>query len=525
MLPLIISSLYLSMTEIKAGAILNYTSMFIRLGVGFLLSPFILECLGKSEFGVYSIAGSIISWLALCDFGLSASTTKFVCEYQARGDREGEAHYLGNIAALFAVIGSVVLVSGLCIYPFLNQIFPKFTAEEMQLCRILYLMSLFNTAIMFPARSLGGITTARQKYKVPGVVGLLFSVLTIASTVAVLLLGYKSIVLCAASITWGVIGLLWNVYYSFVTLKARMTWNGWDFPLCKSMFAFSFWMFLDQLIGIFNWGCGNAIIGMTQGASQVAVYSYGLALMHYYFTASNCISGLFLPRVVSMVNGNVDKEILTDLWIKVARVHVIILGLLLSGLLIFGRQFLHLWIGRTLGEETVLSWWVAVLLISTITVPLVQCLGWQILQACNAIKFRVKILVFIAGVNLLLGYFLSLYYGAIGLAAGTAVSFIMGQWVFMNLLYRYKIGLNVIRFFRETLAGIGVPVLCFAIIFALVSIYLDAYTRTWLWWFCAVFIYAAVYTLIIINFYARETELSMLPGGVRKLIFFRKSIV
>ena len=115
------------MSEIKAGAVLNYISLFLRLGVSFFLSPYILICLGPSEYGVYTIAGSIIGWLALCDFGLTLSTTKFISEYQARGDTEGEAHYLGNIAALFSVIGLFVLVVGLCLFPFLGDFFPKFT--------------------------------------------------------------------------------------------------------------------------------------------------------------------------------------------------------------------------------------------------------------------------------------------------------------------------------------------------------------------------------------------------------------
>lgn len=510
------------MTEIKAGAVLNYIRLFVKLGIGMFLSPFILESLGKEEFGIYTIAGTIIGWLALCDFGLTASTTKFLSEYQAKGDSEGEAHYLGNITALFSIIGAVVLVAGLCLYPFLDSIFPKFTEEELQLYRVLYLMTLLNTAIMFPFRGLNGISAARQKYKIPGIVALVLSICTTLATIIILLLGYKSIALCASAIILSLLNLAWGVYYSFVCLKARMRWNGWDIPLCKSMFAFSLWMFLDQLIGIFNWGCGTTIMGMTQGAAQIAVYSYGLALMQYYFMASNCISGLFLPKVVQMVNQNVDKEELTNLWIKVARVHVLILGLMLSGLIIFGNQFLHLWVGKTLGEETFQSWIVALILISTITIPLTQCLAWQILQAYNAIKYRVKILLIVAGINLLIGYFLSLYYGAIGLAIGTALSFIIGQWICMNLLYRYKIGLNVTRFFKETLKGLAIPTIGFVICGFFVLEHLSHITQTWIGLFTIIAVYAIIYGLLMLNFYVRETELSLLPSMVKKLIFTKK---
>ena len=513
------------MNEIKIGAVLNYIRLFVKLGIGFFLSPFILESLGRAEFGIYSIAGTIIGWLALCDFGLTASTTKFLCEYQAKGDGEGEAHFLGNVAALFSVIGCIVLVSGLCIYPFLGNIFPKFSEEELKLYRILYLMTLLNTSIMFPTRTLGGIAAARQKYVIPGTVNLLLSLCTTGVTIIILLLGYKSIALCATGIFFGVVGLVWGVYYCFVCLKARIIWKGWDFSLCKSIFAFSFWMFLDQLICIFNWGCGTTIIGMTQGAAQIAVYAYGLQLMQYYFMASNCISSLFLPKVVKLVALQADKEKLTDLWIVVARVHVLILGFMLTCLVIFGRQFLSLWVGRTLGESTNQSWVVALLLIGTITVPLVQCLGWQILQAYNAIRIRVKILLFVAAANLLLGYFLSIRYGAIGLAMGTAVSFILGQWIFMNLLYQFKIGLNVRRFFMDTISGLGVPCLIFAGVGYVVLGHFNEFSRTWEGFSICAALFALLYGLCMLNFYAKSSELSLLPSVFQRLVFVRKKII
>lgn len=510
------------MNEIKIGAVLNYVRLFVKLGIGFFLSPFILESLGRAEFGIYSIAGTIIGWLALCDFGLTASTTKFLCEYQAKGDREGEAHFLGNVAALFSVIGGIVLVSGLCIFPFLGNIFPKFSEDELKLYRILYLMTLLNTSLMFPARTLGGISAARQKYVIPGTVGLLLSLASTCATVIILFLGYKSIALCATGILFGVIGLVWGVYYNFMCLKARITWRGWDFPLCKSIFAFSFWMFLDQLIGIFNWGCGTTIMGMTQGAAQIAVYAYGMQLMQYYFMASNCISGLFLPKVVKLVTQQADKEKLTDLWIAVARVHVLILGFMLTSLVIFGRQFLSLWVGRTMGDSTDQSWLVALLLIGTITVPLVQCLGWQILQAYNAIRIRVKVLVFVGAINLILGYFLSLWYGAIGLAMGTAVSFILGQWIFMNLLYQFKIGLNVRRFFVETVSGLGVPIVVFAGVEYAVLGYFYEFSKTWEGFGMCAAVYALLYGICMLNFYAKPSELLLLPSVFQRFIFVKK---
>lgn len=498
------------MSEIKAGAVLNYISLFLRLGVSFFLSPYILACLGPSEYGVYAIAGSIIGWLALCDFGLTLSTTKFISEYQARGDNEGEAHYLGNVAALFSIIGLFVLVAGLCLFPFLADFFPKFTESELKLYRILYLLTLFNTAAMFPLRSLGGITAARQKYTVPGIVGTLISFVSAIGSVVVLYLGYRAIALCLLGVILGIFGMGWNVYYCFSVLKARMSWNGWDIPLCKSMFAFSFWMFLNQLINIFNTGASTFIIGMTQGAEQVSIYSYGLQLFNVFAMFSGCISGLFLPKVVHMVSRKCSAVELTSLMIRVGRYHVLILSSICVGIVLFGKEFFYLWLGKVLDGKTADCWLIAVIIIIPHWFVLLQCLGWQILQAYNLMKLRVIPLFFTSFMSLILGYYLSVNYGVVALAFGTACSVIIGPGVIVNCIYRKYIGIGICRFFSETLKRFWICLILQVLFgYMLNKVFSDV---TWFFFFLKIVVFMVAYFVIMFGLYANKNERKeMLP--------------
>lgn len=510
------------MSEIKAGAILNYVRVFMGVGIGFFISPFVLSLLGVAEYGVYTIAGTIVGWLALCDFGLTASTTKFLSEYQARKDADGEARFLGNVTYLFSLVGLVVFILGLAVYPFLNRIFPHFSVEELRLYKILYIISLINTVLMFPLRSIAGIASSRQRYIVPGIVNVVSSFVTACSTVVLLLIGLKSIALSISAVTIGVLCMVWNVYYCFGRLKARINWKSFDPILCKSVYAFSFWMFLDQLISIFNWGCGNMVVGMTCGASEVAVFSYGLMLMQYYFMGAGCLAGLFLPKVVKACHDENSNEKLTEMWIRVGRVQVVILGIMLFGVIAFGRQFLHLWIGSSLGERTTESWLVSVLLISTVTMPLVQSLGHQILQARNAIKERVKGLLLIAMLFSVLGYFVSIKYGAVGFASCVAISFVCGQWLFLNFLYKRRIGLNIWAFFKGVGQNILLPVVSLSSA-VVIAFFWKPFSETWTWLGIGCIFYALFYVFIMINFYLKDEELSLLPSIVKKIRIFNKN--
>ena len=88
-----------------------------------------------------------------------------------------------------------------------------------------------------------------------------------------------------------------------------------------------------------------------------------------------------------------------------------------DGLHLFGQQFLTLWVGRTLGSSTYICWIIGLLVVIPLSLPLVQNLGIQIVQAKNMHNYRAVILLLIAVCNVIVGYMLSKSFGAPGLAA------------------------------------------------------------------------------------------------------------
>lgn len=507
------------MSEIKAGALLNYVRMLLSLAAGFFISPYVLSQLGKDEYGLYSIALSIQGWLVMCDFGLSASVTRFLSEYRARGDADGEAHFIGQAAVLFSGIAVLVLLAGGGGYFFLSDLFPHFGEREMAIFRVLYLLTLVNAALLIPLKGLSGISAARQKYTLPGLAGVLTTLLTATGTVLLLHAGYRATALCTLGVGMNLLCMIWNVYYCFRILGARLRAGRPDLPLCRGIFAFSLWVFLDQLTGLLNWGCGNIITGMTRSAGEVAVYSYGLSLTQYCFMASSCISGLFLPRVVALVQSGCGGEELTDLWIRTARVQVLLLGAMASGLFIFGQVFLELWLGGSLGSSTHTTWWVAILLTGSVCPALIQGLGLQILQARNAVRQRVRGVLFISLPALVPVFYLSALFGPVGLAAGSAATGLLIQFGWMNPLYA-RMGLNVRRFFREVFTGLG-PLAVLVLLCRLLTGHFHEQLNSWSTLIPAGALYALLYGLLMLNSYGRTAEWNLLPPWLRRVLIFR----
>ena len=76
------------MNQRTAGVILSYIKMFLSGAVNLVYVPLLLFFLTKEEYGLYQLVGSVIAYLALMDFGLADTVTRYYANYAARKDTE-----------------------------------------------------------------------------------------------------------------------------------------------------------------------------------------------------------------------------------------------------------------------------------------------------------------------------------------------------------------------------------------------------------------------------------------------------
>lgn len=494
------------MTEIRKGALLNYLLLFLQIGIPLLLTPFIMGELGTAEYGVYMLAGTIMARLYLSDLGRT-TTTKFLSEYQSRHDTEGESVFLGNITLLYAGIGVLILLLGLAVYPWLDEIFFHFSEQELGIYKILYLLMLGNAAIMFPARSLIGVADARQKFTIPSFIAVAFSIINALGTVIILMKGGRSIALMSFTILTGFVAMGIHIAYCFGCLGARVRWNKWSATMCRGIIVFSFWMFLNQLINMLNAGTGNYIVAITQGSVYASIYTNGLQIYAHYYMLAGVLSALFLPRVVTMIVQGASPSTQTDAMIQLGRWQLMILGYFLFALLFFGREFFYLWVGHIPHADAHLSWFITAALIVPQTFALVQALGWQISQARNVLKQRVMITGFNSFLFIVVSFFVCRYFGLYAQAVWAACSIII-QLLMINLIHYRSMGLEIGRFYRETFAKF--PLL--SIVLSTICVGINYITPVFSWKMLSLrfFLFALLYLPAIYYIYTTRKEKNIL---------------
>ena len=85
-----------SVKQIRIGALISYFSIIFNILAGFIYTPWMISQIGKSDYGLYTLAHSLIS-LFLVDFGLGQAVSRYISKYHAEGDEEKVNSFLGCV--------------------------------------------------------------------------------------------------------------------------------------------------------------------------------------------------------------------------------------------------------------------------------------------------------------------------------------------------------------------------------------------------------------------------------------------
>ena len=434
----------------KAGIILSYITIAINMIVQFAYTPIMLRLLGQSEYGVFTLSNSIISYLTLFDMGFAGSYLRFFSAYKAKDDKEGINKLNGTFATIFSIMSFLALICGIVLSMQFDNFFKgSLNYEELNKAKIIMIILSFSLAINLLTNVFSAIITAYEKFFRLKIVKLLSTIFSPLIGIPLMLTGFESISLAIASLITSVWCFVDYGFYCIKILGIRFHLRLASKALIAELAKFSFFIFLNEIISQINWSVDKVLLGYYYGTTVTAVYGVGSQIDTVYRTLSSSISSVFAPQVNRIVaNGDGDNEI-NRLFCRIGRLQWIILAPILLGFIGFGRYFVNVWAGD--GYDA--SFYVALLLIVPVSVPLIQNLGIEIQQAKNRHQFRSIILFVMAAVNIGISIPLCIFHGAIGCAIGTAISLIIGNGIIMNWFYVKKLGLDIKSFWKEILSA------------------------------------------------------------------------
>lgn len=434
------------MNQRKAGALLSYIYLGLTFAIGVFYTPILLDMLGNSEYGVYSVANSAIAFLAILDLGFNQTMIRYVSRCKALHDKEGEYKLNGMFLILYGIIAVIALIAGTIAFFYLEVIFDKgFTPAETMQLKTIFAILLVNLVVSFPLGIFNSIISANEGFFYLKMVNIISSVLTHAGILAALFLGYRSVAMAVITTVVSISLKVITAFYGTMKYQIHFRFRSFDRAVLKEVFLFSFFIFLNIVIDQLYANTDKMILGALCSSAVVATYTVGVQFSSYFEQFSTSISGVFLPKITQLVTLNDSMEEVSALFIRIGRIQFILLGFLMSGFIVFGRQFISLWVGADQME----AYGIALVVIVPALIPLSQNIGISVLRALNKHKFRSIIYFFIALLNVVLSIPMAIRFGGFGAACATGFATCCGQIVTMNWFYYKKIGLDIPGYWRE----------------------------------------------------------------------------
>lgn len=98
--------------QLKAGVVISYSSMILGYIIAVVYTPIMLRLLGQSEYGLYNLVSSVVSYLGLLSFGFGSAYMRYYFRYKVNNDQTNIAKLNGMFLIVFSIVGIIAIFAG-----------------------------------------------------------------------------------------------------------------------------------------------------------------------------------------------------------------------------------------------------------------------------------------------------------------------------------------------------------------------------------------------------------------------------
>ncbi len=434
--------------EVKWGALLSYALIVANSLYGLIIMPFMLGTIGQSEYGVYKTMGALTATVSVMELGLGSTMQRFLAKYRAQKDNQNCQNFSAMCFIQALILSMGMILVGVGLFFTLDATYSNtFTTAEMLRAKQIFILLIIYVAMHIFENVFFGIIAGYNRFVFTNTVKICALAGKILLFLTVLPLIRNAVTIVCISLFVEVITIITEYLYITCCLKHRIKLYFWDKAVFKESFVYTILLFVQSLIVQFNGNVDNIVIGAVIGTAAVTVYSFALQIFNMYENCALAISNVILPSITNQIYAGASPKDLENTVIKFGRAQWAVLGAAMGAFVCLGQEFFALWLGD--GFED--GYFLALILMIPVTVPLIVNVCLAILKAKNMMRFRTVSLAYSALLNMILTLVGTHFFGYWAAAFGTAMSTIVSGVLSMNIYYHIKLKMNMFRIYGQIL--------------------------------------------------------------------------
>lgn len=499
--------------EVKWGALLSYLLVIINALYGFLIVPYILSSLGDAEYGVYKTISSLSSALMILDLGLGGTAMRYIAKFKADGKKEKIESFISMALGEGSIICAGLILISVAIYALIPSIYAEgLSADEIGLAKKLFAILALNMVFHIIENVFNGVISGFNKFTVSNGIKLARIVLRVGLLFVVFAFVKSAVALVLIDLGLTIAQIFIEFIYIRIKLKTKVkiSFKNWDKAIFKESFKYTMLLFITTIAAQINNNLDNVVIGAIRGSELVAIYSMGLLIFGMFEQLSTSLSGVMLPTVTNVLKNDRDGNEIQKTIINIGRIQFILLGAALVGFAVLGKSAIKLWLGE--GYEDVYD--ITLILMAPALLELCVNVCLSVLRAKNILGFRTAVLFGTTALNAVITIVGVKFFGYYAAAVGTALSFLIGSVIIMNIYYWKKLSFNMFKIYRKIFSGTW---LCLLLSGGAIFVSSRFLTEGWIAFILNVVIFCGVYGITLVLFGFKKDEKKKIPV-LKKLV-------
>ncbi len=450
------------------GSVMRSVALLANVITGFFLMPFIVDALGDHWYGFWAIAGSLIGFYGLLDFGLSLTTQRNIAHALGSGRMQEVNGWMSTAVVAFSGAGIFIMIA---LVPMI-VLAPAFI-EDPNSARILqYVIAILglNVALSLPFRAFHGLVAAKLRFD-------LLSSLELAK------LAFRTgLIIYIVGSNHSVISLALITFASDFAIRVAQALLAWylhpSLRIHPRLFTkekfwasvnYSKYVFIISISDRVRLSADNFIVGFALSASMVTHYAIAARLVDYLGQLVASIFSVVMP-VFTQHHASHNQALLNSRFLMVSQLCAFF-SILLGGLIIvLGDEFISLWMGPGYLD----AYLPLIVLVTGIILANSQRPSISLLNAIAKHHFYAWISVFEIAANLVLSLALVYPLGLMGVALGTTIPIFVTKLYLQPKFVCRQTGINLSDYYRSTYS----PAIPSVPVFVGLELVTDAYPVT-----------------------------------------------
>lgn len=335
--------------RIIVNTLAQYTKIICVIIITLYSTRIVLHELGSSDFGLYSLIGSVLAFLSFLNTTMIKSTQRFLSYYMGKGDRDYQRIVLSNSVLLNAILSLITCAVIIAIEPLVFNYFLNIDSDKIETAKSLYVLMCVSVFFTINASPFSAVFVAHENIVFSSIVYIIVAILRLFSALILCYIStdkllWYGIFMCLISIFEFLLYYIVSVL-KYVECRGILRIKSLEVTLIKSMLTFSFWN-LYGTICVVGRNQGYAVI-VNRFMGIIANAAYGIAnqvsgqITNFVYSLSNAIS-----PIITRSEGASDSRKMVSYSLASSKFSVLMFSVIAIPVLSEIEYILKIWLGR-----------------------------------------------------------------------------------------------------------------------------------------------------------------------------------